>query len=46
VQEVAFLIEVHEGVGDLGEIEFHDLDFVLLEVFCPADVVVEGIKAT
>ncbi len=41
----ALRIEVDEGVGDLGEVEFHDVDFVLLEVLCAADVVIEGIEA-
>jgi hypothetical protein len=45
VEYFALGIEVNEGVGDLGEVEFHDVDFVLLEVLCAADVVVEGIEA-
>lgn len=46
MQDFALRIEIHEGISDLYEIEFHDLVFVFLERFRSTDVIDKRVEAT
>ena len=41
MQNFTLLIEMHERIGDLSEIKFHNVDFVFFQILGPVDVVNE-----